>query len=200
MQCFHKFDRFLFHVDDQGVDPIAVIAIADQGGNSHGQARRRRDQGFGDTTGEDGRIADAVGRYCREYLNHANDGPEESEQRRYRRNGAERVEVAFEFMNDMTTGILDAVLHDGSLAIPVDEAGSEYLSQRGALVQGLNLILVELVFFDPAPHLAGQVFGYDSLFLQGPKSLENDARCDDRAKDDRHHQPAAGFNDFNHIS
>jgi hypothetical protein len=62
------------------------------------------------------------------------------------------------------------------------------------------LTLIEGVLFYPAPNLAGQVFGYDALLLQRPESFENDPHREDRAEDNWRHQPAAGFNDFNHVA
>ena len=76
MQGLDKFDRFLLHVDHQGIDAIAVIAVADQSGNCDGQACRGRDQRLCNTTGKDGRITDAMRRYCREYLDHADNSAE----------------------------------------------------------------------------------------------------------------------------
>ena len=98
----------------------------------------------------------------------------------------------------MTPGVFDGVFQHDPITITVDQAGSENLSESRSLVQRLDLFLVQLVLLDPTPDLAGQVFGNHALLLQRPESLEDDTHCDNRAQDDRQHQPAAGFDYLNH--
>ena len=137
-------------------------------------------------------------RNSREYLDHTNDRTEQSEQRRNRRDGTESFKIALQLMNHVPAGIFDRIFQDHPISIPINQAGSEYLTERRALVQRLNLFLIELVFLDPAPNLAGEVLRDDALLLQRPESLKNDTHGDDRAQDNRQHQPAARFNYFNH--
>ncbi len=59
----------------------------------------------------------------------------------------------------MPPRVLDTVFHHRALAVPIDQARCENLAERGTLMETLNLFLVKLIFLDPAPHFARQVFG-----------------------------------------
>src|SRR5210317_633030 len=158
MQCLDELDGFLFHIHNQGIDARAIVAIADERRNGYGQARRGRDQRLSDTASEHGRIAHAMCRNSRKYLDHANDCTEQAEQRADGSNSAERLEVALQFMHNVSPRVLDRVFQHHAITIPVYQAGSEYLAEGRTLVQRLNLFLVELLLLHPTPDLAGQVF------------------------------------------
>ena len=199
MQCFDKFDRFFLHIHNQCVNAISIVAITDQCRYCDGQAGSRRYQGLCDSTSKNGRVADTMCRYGGKHLNHADNRSQKAEERRYRGNRPQGIQVALELMHHMATGILDTVLHDHALTLAINQTGRQYLSKRRTLVKCLYLALVERVFLYPAPHLAGQVLRNHALLLQRPEPLENYPHCDNCAKDDRRHQPAASFNDFNHV-
>ena len=101
------------------------------------------DQRFSDTASEYRRVADTVRGNRSKDLDHTDDSAKQAQQRRYRCNRAERIEVALEFMHDVPAGVLNTVLHDLTFAVTINEAGRENLAQRGSLVECLYLLLVE---------------------------------------------------------
>jgi len=98
----------------------------------------------------------------------------------------------------VTAGIFDRVFHYHPLAITIDQTGGENLPERRTLVQRLNLFLIELVAPDPTPDLTREILRDDTLLPQRPESLKNYSHRNNRAKDNRQHQPATGFDYFNH--
>ena len=137
-------------------------------------------------------------RYRCKHLDHADNGTEQPEQRRDRSDSTQGLKITLKLVHNMASRIFDRILQNDSIPIPVNQASGQYLSKRGSLVQRLNLLLIELVFPDPTPDLAGQVFRDDTFLLQGPESFKNDTHSDNRTQNNRQHQPAAGLNYLNH--
>ena len=121
MQCFHELDCLFFHVDNQRVDSISKVTKTDECRDRHRQSRRSGNQGLGNSAGQHGGIADAMSGNGRKYLDHANHGAEQTQQWRYRRDCAERVEIALHFVHHVTAGVLDAVFHDYAFAFAIDQ-------------------------------------------------------------------------------
>ena len=55
-------------------------------------------------------------------------------------------------------------------------------------------------FSTQLPDLVGELLRDDALLAQRPESLEGDGDGEDRAQDDRHHDDAAGLDDFEHVA
>src|ERR1700692_56076 len=91
VQRVDELHSFLFHAHDQALDLASQKAISDQRGNRDGEPRRRRDQRFSDAAGQYPRIADTVGRDRVERMNDARHRTEQTQQRRDRRDCAQRV-------------------------------------------------------------------------------------------------------------
>ena len=66
------------------------------------------------------------------------------------------------------------------------------------LLQGHDLLVGEAAILDPAPDLVGELLRDDALAAQRPESFERDRDRDDGAEDERHHDDAAGLDDFEH--
>ncbi len=98
----------------------------------------------------------------------------------------------------MAARIFDRVLEHRPVAVAVYQPCGEDLAERRPLVQRLDLLLIELILFHPAPDLAGEILGQHPLLLQRPEALQNDSHRKDRADDDGRHQVAAGFDYLNH--
>ena len=76
------------------------------------------------------RIADALTGDGGKHLDHADDGAQKTEQRRYGGNRAQGLDVTLKLVNDVSPGILNAFLHDGTIAIAVAEPRRQNPSER----------------------------------------------------------------------
>ena len=63
-----------------------------------------------------------------------------------------------------------------------------------------DLLVRERPVLDPAPDLVGEFLRHDALAAQRPEPFERDGHGHDGAQDDRHHDDAAGFHDFEHFA
>src|SRR5207342_3472671 len=133
-----------------------------------------------------------------ERANHARHGAEQAEQRRNGRDRAERPEITLELVHDVPAAVLDALLDHLARRMPVREARREHLTERRALRDARDLPRVELILPHELPNLGREIRRDHALALQRPEALEEDCDSHDRAHDDRHHEPAAGFDDFKH--
>ncbi|MNN58927.1 hypothetical protein D3C81_1740040 [compost metagenome] len=145
----------------------------------HNQTGRRGDQRRGDAAGQHRGIGHAAAHEAAEDLDHADHGAQQTEQRRDGGNGAERVEVAFQVMDDPRSGFLDALFHDVAAVLGVGQTGGEHLAQRRGSAQLLELLAVQLFVLNPAPDLAQQVGRSDPRRTQGPQALGTDGERGD---------------------
>src|SRR5687767_12513484 len=144
-QRLDEAHRLLFDPHDQCLDAPAQVAVRDQRRNRDRQARGRCDQRFRDAAGEYGRIRHTVGGDGRERANHARHGAEQPEQRRNRGDRAERAQVTLQLVNGMAPRVLDDLFQQVALRVPVSQARGQHLPERGALVNFLELLGVDLV-------------------------------------------------------
>ena len=87
----------------------------------------------------------ARGRLRPENLDHPDYGAEQSEQRAYRSNRAERIQKTFEIVRDRTAGVVDGLLHDLRRTLHVFESRREDLRQRRAAGQARDRHRVDAV-------------------------------------------------------
>jgi hypothetical protein len=71
--------------------------------------------------------------------------------------GPQRVQVTLQLVDHMTAGILDVFLCDLAAQVAARQSLRENLSQRGALMERLNVLTIELTALDPLPNLRRQI-------------------------------------------
>src|SRR5690606_13935086 len=169
-------------------------------GDRDGEPGGRGDERFGDSASERRRIAYALGRDRVERANHTEHRAEQSHERRERGDRAERPDEAVELMDDVTTGVLDALLHDIVRPMPIGESRRQDLAQRGVLLQSYDVFVLDLALLDPTPYLLRKLGWEDALRLQRPKPFQDDGGRDDGRENNRAHHDAAGFHDLEHGS
>ena len=100
--------------------------------------------------------------------------PEQAEQRRNRRDGAERIQKSLQLVDDVPPRILEPLHHDVACAVPVGEAYREHAAERRVLFERRDELVVDLVILHPVPDLLGELARQDTLLLQGPQPLQDD--------------------------
>jgi len=158
VDCLNQFHRFLFHLHDQVFDSSSQIPIGNYGGNRDDETCRCRNQRFGNAAGQNLGVTYALIGDAVERMDHAGYGSQQSKQRRNGADGAECIDKTFQFMNDMTSGVLDRFLDDRAVAIPVCKVRQrEYLPQRRILLQCDDMFFLELFGLDPTPDFIHQI-------------------------------------------
>src|SRR6185436_20715683 len=191
-------DGVLLHRDDDAIHLALQEPVGKERRNGDDETRGGADERFGDAARQRPRIAHAARLNGVERLDDAGDGAEEPEERRHRRDGPERVEEAFELVNDVTARVREPFHHRFARAMPVVEPRSEHTAERRVLFEGGDDLVVDLVRLDELPDLAGELTGQDPAVLQRPQTLERDGGGRDGTQDDWPHERAAGPHDFPH--
>ena len=106
-----SLEATLLHLDDEGVDLVAEVAVEDQRRDRDRDAERGVVERDRDAVRELLRVGAAGRRLRAEDLDHADHGAEQAEQRRRRGDGAEGGEEALEVMRHRAPGLLDRLLH-----------------------------------------------------------------------------------------
>ncbi len=128
--------------------------MEEQRGDTDHQARSGGDQRLGDASCEKRCVGHARAHEGAEDLDHAQHGPQQTEQGCNAGDGAQGVEIALQVVNDAGGGLLDALLHDLATTLGIAQAGGEDLTQRGVGAQLLEFLVAELLVLDPLPDLA----------------------------------------------
>src|SRR5262252_1645791 len=120
-----QLDRLLLHLERQAVDFGAKVAIEDHARDSHDQPECGVIQRDRDAVRELDRVR-AGGSLRAENLDHADNGAEQSEQRRHRGNRTESSEKSVEIVSDDVSDFFDRLLHHRARTLDVGKPGSKH--------------------------------------------------------------------------
>src|SRR6266404_4007983 len=101
-------------------------------------------------------------------------------------------------MDHVPPTVLEALDHQRTRLVSIDETDGQKLAQRRILLEGDDQLLAELVRLDPIPDLLRQITRNNPAALQGPQPLQYDRNRGNRAQNDRPHEAAAGADDLPH--
>src|ERR1700726_3924685 len=175
VQRVDELHGLFFHAYHQALDLASQKTISDQRGYRDGETRRGRNQRLADAAGQYPRIADAVGRDGVERMDDARHRSQEAEQRRNRRDRAQRVQKSLQFMHHVAAAVLEPLHHQRARFIAIGESDGQKLAERRILLQGRHQFVAELIGLDPVPDFLRQVARYDAAALQSPKALQYDS-------------------------
>src|SRR4051812_37505680 len=82
LEIIEKLQHGVVHVDRERLDAVREVVEEPHGGDGHEQTERGGDERLGDTAGDRGHAARLVGRHRLEGVDDAEDGSEETDERR----------------------------------------------------------------------------------------------------------------------
>src|SRR5256886_2232073 len=105
-----EFHGGVVHLDVEGFHFVGEVVVSPDGGDGHEQAEGGGDKRFSDTAGDSRQTSGFVGGDALKRVQDADDGTEETDERRGRTDGGEGREAALHFGVDDGNGALEATL------------------------------------------------------------------------------------------
>ncbi|KAG1605369.1 hypothetical protein G6F46_013734 [Rhizopus delemar] len=166
----------------------------------HDHAGGGADQGLAAATGQLVHVTHAVVEDAQEHLDHADHRAEQAQQRARRGDGAQCVEETFHAVHQVAAGVLDALADLVTRAIARFQRGGQQRAQRRVGTQGLQMGRITLAARGPVAHFLAEAGRQHFRPPQGPETLQDDRQSQYAQQHQRHHRPAAGLDQFPHVS